>query len=39
MKDEEDVRVVVAFTEVDVAAVKWQARKDGTLAILKGLME
>lgn len=39
VNDEEDVKAVLAFSKVDVAAVKRQARKDGTLAILEGLIE
>jgi hypothetical protein len=39
VKDEEDVKAVLAFAKVDVEAVKRQARKDGTLAILEGLIE
>jgi hypothetical protein len=39
VKDEEDVRAILAFSKVDVAAVRRQARRDGTLAILEGLME
>jgi hypothetical protein len=39
VKDEEDVRAILAFTRVDVEAVKRQARKDGTLSILEGLIE
>jgi len=39
VKDEGDVKAVLAFAEVDVEAVKRQARKDGTLAILEGLIE
>jgi hypothetical protein len=39
VKDEEDVRAVLAFTKVDLEAVKRQAGKDGTFAILEGLVE
>lgn len=39
VKDKEDVRAVLAFSKVDVEAVKRQARKDGTLKILEGLIE
>jgi hypothetical protein len=39
VKDEGDVKAVLAFAEVDVEAVKRQAREDGTLAILEGLIE
>jgi hypothetical protein len=36
-KDEEDVRAVLAFTTIDLAAVKKQAKQDGTLQILERL--
>jgi hypothetical protein len=39
VKDEEDVKAVLAFANVDVEAVKRQARKDGTLDILEGLTD
>jgi hypothetical protein len=39
VKDEEDVKAVLAFTTVDVEAVKKQAKKDKTLDILEGLIE
>jgi hypothetical protein len=39
VKDEGDVRAVLAFADVDVEAVKRQARKDGTLTILESLIE
>jgi hypothetical protein len=39
VKDEEDVKAVLAFTKVDVEAVKKQAKKDKTLAILESLIE
>lgn len=39
IKDEEDVRAVLAFTKVDLDAVKRQAKRDKTLAILEGLIE
>ncbi len=39
VKDEGDVRAVLAFANVDVAAVKRQAGKDGTLTILEGIIE
>lgn len=39
VKDEEDVKAILAFAEVDVEEVKRQARRDGTFAILAGLME
>ena len=38
VKDEEDVRAILAFTKVDLEAVKQQAGKDGTLVILEGLV-
>jgi hypothetical protein len=38
-KDEEDVKAILAFTEVDLEAVKKQAKKDKTLTILEGLTE
>lgn len=34
LKDEEDVRAILRFTEVDVEAVKQRAREDSTLSIL-----
>lgn len=39
VKDGEDVRAVLAFADVDLKGVKRQAGKDGTLAILEGLIE
>jgi hypothetical protein len=39
VKDEEDVKAVLAFTKVDLDAVKRQAKKDKTLAVLEGLIE
>jgi len=39
VKDEEDVKAILAFTKVDLEAVKKQAKKDKTLAILEGLFE
>lgn len=39
LKDEEDVKAILKFAEVDVETVKKQARKDGTLAIFEGLIE
>ncbi len=39
VKDEEDVKAVLAFTKVDVEAVKKQAKQDGTLEIFKSLTE
>lgn len=38
-KDEEDVKAILAFTKVDLEAVKQQTRKDGTHGILEGLVE
>ncbi len=38
VKDEEDVRAILAFTKVDVKAVKRQAKQDKTLEILEGLV-
>jgi hypothetical protein len=39
VKDEGDVKAVLAFADVDVEAVKRQARKDDTLTILESLIE
>jgi hypothetical protein len=39
VKDEEDVKALLTFATVDVEAVKKQARKDNTLAILEFLIE
>jgi hypothetical protein len=39
LKDKEDVKAILQFTKVDLDAVKKQARKDKTLAILEGLVE
>jgi hypothetical protein len=39
VKDEEDVKAVLAFAEVDVEAVKKQAKRDNTLKILESLIE
>jgi hypothetical protein len=39
IKDEEDVKAILTFTKVDLEAVKKQAKKDKTLAILEGLVE
>ncbi len=39
IKDEEDVRAILRFTEVDKAAIEKQAKKDGTLGIWKNLSE
>jgi hypothetical protein len=38
-KDKEDVKAVLAFTKVNVAAVKKQAQKDNTLEIFEALTE
>jgi hypothetical protein len=38
-KDEEDVRAILAFTSVDLAAVKAAAKKEGTFEILKSLIK
>jgi hypothetical protein len=38
VKDEEDVKAILEFTKVDLDAVKAQAKRDGTLAILDWLM-
>jgi len=37
VKDEEDVKAILEFTEVDLEAVKEQAKRNGTLAILEEL--
>lgn len=37
IKDTEDVKAILAFTIVDVEAVKRQAQKDKTLQIFKAL--
>jgi hypothetical protein len=39
VKDEDDVKAILAFTKVDVDAVKKQAKKDKTLEVLEGLIE
>jgi hypothetical protein len=39
VKDEEDVKAVLAFTKVDVEAIKKQAKQDRTLEIFKSLIE
>ena len=36
LKDEEDVRAILRFTEVDIEAVRQRARKDSTLLVLEG---
>jgi hypothetical protein len=38
VKDEEDVKAILEFTEVDLEAVKERAKRDGTLAILEELV-
>jgi hypothetical protein len=38
VKDEEDVKAILEFTELDLDAVKAQAKHDGTLAILEELL-
>lgn len=38
-KDEEDIRAILTFSKVDLKAVKRQAKKNGTLAILDALIE
>jgi hypothetical protein len=38
VKDEEDVKAILEFTEVDLETVKERAKHDGTLAILEGLI-
>lgn len=37
VKDEEDVKAILEFTEIDLEAVKARAKHDGTLAILEEL--
>ena len=39
LKDEEDVKAILKFSEVDVERVKKQAKKDNTLAIFEGLVK
>jgi hypothetical protein len=39
VKDKEDVKAVLTFANVDVKAVKQQAKKEGTFDILEGLTE
>jgi hypothetical protein len=39
VKDEEDVKAILAFTKVDLEAVKKQAKRDKTLAIFESLIE
>jgi hypothetical protein len=38
VKDEEDVKAILEFSEVDLEAVKEQAKRDGTLTILEELL-
>jgi hypothetical protein len=38
VKDEEDVRAILEFTEVDLEAVRELAKRDGTLSILEELI-
>ena len=38
-KDEEDVKAILAFTQLDLAAVKVQAKKEGTFEILQSLIK
>jgi hypothetical protein len=38
VKDEEDVKAILEFTKVDLKAVKKQAKQDGTLPVLEGLI-
>jgi hypothetical protein len=38
-KDEDDVKAILAFSKVDLEAVKKQAKLDGTLEILQSLTE
>ena len=39
VKDEDDVKAILAFTKVDLAAVKRQAKKEGTLEIFQALKD
>jgi hypothetical protein len=39
LKDEEDVRAILNFAEVDVETVEKRARKEGTLAVWKSIVE
>jgi hypothetical protein len=39
VKDEEDVKAILAFTKVDMEAMKKQAKKDKTLRIFESLIE
>jgi hypothetical protein len=38
MKDEEDVKAILEFADVDLEAVKARAKHDATLAILEDLL-
>jgi hypothetical protein len=38
LKDEEDVKAILEFTEVDVEAVKKQAKKETTVSIFESLI-
>jgi len=38
VKDEEDVKAILEFTEVNLEAVKARAKRDGTLRILEDLL-
>jgi len=38
LKDEDDVRAILRFTEVDIGAVKEGARRSNTLPILEGII-
>jgi hypothetical protein len=38
VKDEEDVRAILEFTEVDLEVVRELAKRDGTLSILEELI-
>jgi hypothetical protein len=39
LKDEEDVRAILNFAKVNVEAVEKQAKKEGTLAVWKSIVE
>lgn len=38
LKDEDDVRGILRFTEVDMEGLKRQARRESTLSILEGIL-
>jgi hypothetical protein len=38
LKDEDDVKAILRFTEVDIGAVKEEARRSNTLFILEGII-